>query len=246
MIASFGILNTLVPEDDHPWFGMPFPGVYVTDEAGIITAKLFENHLALRPTVEQLLRATRGQAIEPDLDRLPSPGEPPQEVVADVSVSLDPLAPGLQRDLTVRLRVPAGQHLYGEPVPNGMVATTVELDDGVIALAPVAPPTREHRLAGTGEVLHVFDGDSDGAVQIVMPFAVSGGVVDPEGTQTAKVSGRVLWQACDDHTCGLPQRHEFEFVLPVASMTTPHTRGVEEGQMDFAVHFQRMKERHAQ
>ena len=39
MIRRFGILNTLVPEDDHPWYGMPFPGVYVTDADGVITAQ---------------------------------------------------------------------------------------------------------------------------------------------------------------------------------------------------------------
>jgi hypothetical protein len=244
VIRRFGILNTLVPEDDHPWFGMPFPGVYVTDDAGIITAKLFENHLALRPTVEQLLRSTRGQAVEPDAGRLPSPAEAVQEVVAEVSVSRDPLAPGLQRDLIVRLHVPEGQHLQGEPVPSGMVATAVEFDEGVIALNPVVLASREHTLDGTGEVLQVYDGDRNGVVEIVIPFAISGGLVDPEGTQTATVAGRVLWQACDDHTCGLPQRHEFEFVLPVASMVTPHTRNVYEGQMDFAAHFQRMRERH--
>ena len=27
VITSFGILNTLIPPDDHPWYGLPFPGV---------------------------------------------------------------------------------------------------------------------------------------------------------------------------------------------------------------------------
>ena len=27
VIRSFGILNTTIEEDDHPWFGIPYPGV---------------------------------------------------------------------------------------------------------------------------------------------------------------------------------------------------------------------------
>jgi hypothetical protein len=34
-------------------------------------------------------------------------------------------------DLIVRFAVPAGQHLYGEPVPTGMVATSVEIEPDV-------------------------------------------------------------------------------------------------------------------
>ena len=36
VIRSFGILNTLISEDDHPWYGIPFPGVYVVDELSLI------------------------------------------------------------------------------------------------------------------------------------------------------------------------------------------------------------------
>ncbi len=34
VIRGYGILNTLIAEDDHPWFGIPFPGTYVTDSQG--------------------------------------------------------------------------------------------------------------------------------------------------------------------------------------------------------------------
>ena len=63
VIRSFGILNTPIPEDDHPWYGIPYPGVYITDAEGVITAKFFENNFTVRPGPEQLLAAVRGKEV---------------------------------------------------------------------------------------------------------------------------------------------------------------------------------------
>ena len=57
VIRSFSILNTLIDPDDHPWYGIPYPGTYVIDADGAITHKFFENNLAVRVGPEQLLRA---------------------------------------------------------------------------------------------------------------------------------------------------------------------------------------------
>ena len=55
IIRAFGILNTTIAEDDHPWYGIPYPGVYVIDGDGIIIEKFFENNFTVRPGAEQLL-----------------------------------------------------------------------------------------------------------------------------------------------------------------------------------------------
>jgi len=243
VIRAFGILNTLVPEDDHPWFGMPFPGVYVTDAAGVITAKFFENHLALRPTVQQLARAVAGDIIDDEL----VVGDPPGEIDVDVQMGLEPLSPGVQRDLVVTFRLPTGQHIYGEPVPDGLVATAIEFDDGVIALEPSAPPTTLHVLEGTGEELNVYEGDAVGTVRIHQPVAISGGMARHPGDSgpVARISGAVTFQACDDEACGLPQRVPFEFDVPIGAMVTPHPAEEGDGAMDVRKHFARMSERRA-
>ena len=63
VIRSFGILNTTIAEDDHPWHGIPYPGVYVTDADGIITQKFFENNFTVRPGAEQLVAAVQGLSL---------------------------------------------------------------------------------------------------------------------------------------------------------------------------------------
>lgn len=239
VIRSYGILNTLVPEDDHPWFGMPFPGVYVTNSDGVITSKFFENHLALRPTVEQLARAVQGDhTVAGELGA----ATPVDEVAVQVQVDERPIARGMQRDLQVTFRIPPGQHLYDAPVPEGLVATTVEFDEGIVALDPVAPATTELTLP-TGETLQVFEGASAGVMRYYAPFTVAGGMVLDDGMPVAVVSGVVRWQACDDQACGLPQEQRFSFELPLSAPVVPHFREVGEGQMDFAKHFARMSER---
>ena len=47
VIREFGILNTLISPDDpeqaagRGFYGVPFPGVYVTDESGVVSEKFF-------------------------------------------------------------------------------------------------------------------------------------------------------------------------------------------------------------
>ena len=45
-IREFGILNTLVQKDEIPFYGIPFPGIYLVDEQDIIQEKFFPRHLA--------------------------------------------------------------------------------------------------------------------------------------------------------------------------------------------------------
>ena len=54
VISDFGILNTLIDPNDHPWYGIPYPGTYVINGNGVITHKFFDNNLAVRVGPEQL------------------------------------------------------------------------------------------------------------------------------------------------------------------------------------------------
>ena len=109
VIRSFGILNTLIDPDDHPWYGIPYPGTYVVRAEGAITHKFFDNNLAVRAGPEQLLRAAQGQPMpESKADEAA-----PEEVQVRVALDGDDLAPMVQKDLAVRFSVPAGRHVRG-------------------------------------------------------------------------------------------------------------------------------------
>tara|TARA_Y100001970_G_scaffold137213_1_gene168848 strand:- start:9150 stop:10013 length:864 start_codon:yes stop_codon:yes gene_type:complete len=240
IIRAFGILNTTIAEDDHPWYGIPYPGVYVMDGEGIITEKFFENNFTVRPGPEQLLAALKGEQIN-----LLEKGEGDQEVKVEVTFEGDTLPAGITRQLVARFSVPEGMHLYGQPVPEGLVAASIQLEqelEGIVSYTPVAPETSALTLAGDGHTLQVYEGD----VVLRLPVAQNGRAIekDDEG-RWVRIAGKVQWQACDAEKCDIPQEQSFSFRLP-AAFTVMADMGPGEGRvpsMNGAQHFKKMTER---
>ena len=99
-------------------------------------------------------------------------------------------------------------------------------------------------LAGTGEVLHIFEGD----VTIRVPITHNGRSLQwrNDGSTYITVAGTVRWQACDDDVCHLPQAHRFELELPARPINMFERERPEDSErMDFRKHFAKMSERRA-
>jgi hypothetical protein len=242
VIRQFGILNTLISEDDHPWFGIPFPGTYVVNSEGLISHKFFENNLALRVGPEMLLRAAQGGAIEQSkIDR-----EPPAETMWDVYLDGDRLAVSVLKDLVARIEVPAGRHLYADPAPVGNVPVALVLDEDarIVTREAVKPESESLTLGGTGEVIEVYEG----VVELRLPITVNAdlGVVDTESHEIT-LAGELHWQTCDDQVCDLPRRERFELTVPLASVVVSELRSSADGvlvrSMNGLKHFERMTQR---
>ena len=235
IIERFGILNTLIAADDHPWYGIPFPGSYTTDTNGVITDKFFESNLVFRANADELRRAALGEKISI------APAGPASEVQVEAVFDGTELPVGILRNLIVKFRVPEGQHLYGEPVPAGNVATSVVLDEteGLVALEPKLPQTTRHVLAGTGETLQIFTGD----VVFTIPLTHNSRTLTAT-ERDLRVSGTIHWQACDDQVCHLPESKRFELTIPLAPINAPWNKPAEGTRpMDFEHHMRRMTER---
>ena len=240
VIRSFGILNTTIAEDDHPWHGIPYPGVYVTDDEGIITQKFFENNFTVRPGAEQLVAAVKGEEV--GLEERPATD---QEVEVDIEFEGNDLPVGITRQIVARFSVPKGMHLYQEPVPDGLVAASIELDDeaeGIVSYTLVAPETQPLTLGSDGHTLEVYEGN----VVLRLPIAQNGRAItkDDDG-RWVSVSGRVRWQACNDETCLVPDERAFSFRVPSA-FTVMADMGPGEGRvpsMNGAAHFKNMTDR---
>ena len=52
VIRQFGILNEQVTRNDALLYGIPYPGVYVTDEGGVLVAKFFHDSYKKRESPE--------------------------------------------------------------------------------------------------------------------------------------------------------------------------------------------------
>ena len=243
VIGSFGILNTLIPPDDHPWYGLPFPGSYVVSADGIIVAKFFEHNFAVRSGPEQMLAAALGQEFETGAA---SDEQPVDRVTAEVMVDGDRLPMGVTRHIVATFRVPDGQHLYREPVPEGLVAAAIELDDsdGILSYELLAPPTSTLTLAGSGDTVQTYERD----VVLRLPVAQNARQMqkDDDGRYVT-ISGQLRWQACDDVECFMPESMPFSFRVeagfPVLGDMGPGVGRVP--AMNGAQHFQRLIDRRA-
>lgn len=242
VIRQFGILNTLIGEDDHPWFGIPFPGTYVVNNEGFISHKFFENNLQLRVGPEMLLRAAQGEAIEHSkTDR-----EPPAETTWDVYLDGDRLAASVLKDLVARIEVPNGRHLYADPAPVGNVPVGLVLDEDpqIVTRDVVKPESESVTLGGTGEVIQVY---AD-AMELRLPISVNADLGRAE-TEPREITlaGELHWQTCDDQVCDLPRRERFKLTIPLASVVVSELRASADGvlvrSMNSLKHFERMADR---
>ncbi len=240
VIQSFGILNTTIAEDDHPWYGIPYPGVYVTDSEGIITQKFFENNFTVRPGAEQLIAAVKGDEFT--LEARPATGE---QVNVKIEFDGTDLPVGITRQIVAHFSVPEGMHLYKEPVPEGLVAASIELDhevEGILPYTMIVPETRPLTLGTDGHTLEVYEGN----VTLRLPIAQNGRAItkDDDG-RWVSISGTVRWQACDAESCLLPEEESFNFRVP-AAFTVMADMGPGEGRvpsMNGATHFKKMTAR---
>lgn len=243
VIRQFGVLNTLILEDDHPWHGIPFPGTYVIDTDGVITHKFFENNLALRVGPDVLLRAIGGEsqesiAADAELPDDAGPLEP------EVYLEGGRLATGVMCDLVAAFDVPEGRHLYAQPAPEGMVSVDLTVDDnpGLVVKNIQRPESEPHQLEGTDEVFQVHHG----RVELRLPVTVNSGMVKQATHGAVQISGQVVWQACDDAVCDVPQKRRFELSVPMAAATPPGMLAPKDYDgisANEAAHFQKMRER---
>ena len=212
VINEYGILNTEVPED-HRLYGMPFPGAYLTDAAGRIAQKHFKTNYRVRESAEVVIRGDLGEWYD-------SEGYPSATGGSAVSASLGSreLKPFSRIDLLVRIDLPDGQHAYGEPVPEGLVATSVTVTgpEELRADEPVMPSTRPLFVEGVGEELQVFEGD----IHIRVPLSYRNAEA-PDGGDTVPIGIEVRYQACDELVCFLPVEERLTLDAPLGGHLRP-------------------------
>ena len=249
VIRSFGLLNTLIDPNDHPWFGIPYPGTYILDEQGIITNKFFDNNLAVRVGPEQLLLAATGERLEVTVEpgahdqSLDSSNEMQSiepEVQVRVELDGEHLSSSVQHDLVAHFRVPPGRHVYAEPAPQGSIAVdlTLETDERIVTRALKRPLADHHRLLSTQEEFGVHHN----SFELRLPITVNNAL---GGADEITLRGELCWQTCDDEVCDIPKRQAFELTLPVSKAPANaigNTSGMEL-EPNAMSHFQKMTTR---
>jgi hypothetical protein len=246
VIRQYGILNDRVGPEDAILYGIPYPGVFVTDEDGVVVSKFFHDSYKKRDSPELLIDAALGRIEVSEEVPQAEGGDEEVRITAFVHGGKGTIRQGVRRELVVRFELAEGLHIYGEPVPDGMIPTKVELSGppGLVVEEPILPPTETLRLESMDVELPVWSG----TVDLRIPFHAVGELASetrPLDQDEVTLVLSVRTQACNDQVCLLPKSERFEIRVPLDVIDVPKLgmhmgHGQREAAFDGGPHIRRL------
>ena len=229
VIREFGILNTLISPDDpeqaagRGFYGVPFPGVYVTDENGVVSEKFFHRHYASRASAGTI----RDSALGEILARHEVPVVELGAEQVRISAFLSDPAMQFETESTVHVRfeLADGLHMYGRPLPDGYIASEVTVPDtpGLRVGAIRYPPTHPREFPLLGVTLNVYEGVVDVAIPVT-PDAEVFHASNPDRPDVVEVPLSVLYQVCSETICYTPRTETLSLTAPFQTLLSPGSR----------------------
>lgn len=247
LIRQLGILNFNVTPEQVPFHGIPFPGTYLLGEQGVITGKLFERNLSARHSGEAMIDSALGEILLGEDEPRDSSGDDDIKVSATFHGGKGTIKAAVVRELVVRFELAEGLHIYDEPVPQGMVATRIDINgpEGLNCGQVRKPPTHPLQLPGLDLELAVWEG----RVDFVIPLSIDDRVTDfmkDTAAEKLEFSVDIHYQACDDQVCHIPQSTTLHISVPISAYTAPsmlRMAAAEASSMDSAKHMKRLVRR---
>jgi hypothetical protein len=198
VIRELGILNESIPKD-NPFFGVPYPGTFVLNEQGVITAKYFEDDFRERYTSADILTRRFGVGTGP---RTEVQGK---QLKLEAGSSNLVVAAGQRVSLTLDIEMKPNMHVYA-PGVEGYIPIDWKMKESAAAAAHEVsyPASEKLHLAAIDETVPVYQDHFRFTRDITIaqddklrPALDSSGKFTVEGT--------LRYQACDDRVCYIPQ-----------------------------------------
>lgn len=209
IIRAFGILNDNFPKD-NPFYGVPFPGLYLIDQHGVVTAKYFEGDHRERFTAASILVHSFGEGVATR-----TVVETPH-LRLTYGASDKHLSAGGTTALIVDLDLKPGMHVYAPGVTGGYIPIDWRSPQSTAWLAdPVSYPASHNlRLEVIHETVPVYEGRlrllrnlTVGQEKEMAPALDSSGALTVEGT--------FRYQACDAKECYPPQNIPLKWTFQI-------------------------------
>ena len=216
VIKEFGILNTLI-EEDAALYGIPFPGVYVLDEEGLVSEKFFNRSYTTRNSAGSILNSALGEVLKPESG--PAVDYSSEQIkfsafLADPELKLEYVS-----TLYVQFQVADGLHIYADPLPGGFIPTTVTVAEtkGLTLGEPKYPPTQMKTFAALGVELPVYSG----VVNVAIPITANAEVLNwtlRDKPESIDIEIDVNYQVCSDTFCYLPKSEHLTMTVPLGPL----------------------------
>jgi hypothetical protein len=216
-------MNTLIRPDEGKhmrWHGIPYPGTYITDEAGIVVDKDFHQHHARRLSGRGLLHRVLGTLPEQHAD---APGATSEG--NDVTLTTSLVDPTLMLEvislLVCRLHIAAGQHIYAPGAPEGFTQATIEFHgEGLRFGEPAWPEPQQLNMTDLNIQVPVYEKE----VIVSVPVTATSELVrlgHGLDQSSAKITIVCTYQSCDEVSCALPATIETTFSVPLEELVEP-------------------------
>jgi Thiol:disulfide interchange protein DsbD, N-terminal/AhpC/TSA family len=220
-IRSLGLLNEHV-EEQHAHYGVqtrehhrgvPYPGIFILDERGVVVDKRFEQSYRTRPTAASVLEEGFGvPGVEPAVAASAETGE----IKVTTWLASATYRPYQKLRLGFSVVVASGLHVYGAPIPEGLTPLTVTVEPregfevGEVELPEPRLYEYEYATEGldapTDEPTFVYEGTVRGALSLAIV----------QNLGEIEVGVRVRYQACGDAVCYPPA--EVRLSLPLKGL----------------------------
>lgn len=207
-IRTYGILNTTVDETASS-FGIPFPGTFVVNPQGIVTARYFEDAYQERNSLASIM-----VELGNDIDV-------PATVVGGAHLNVTTFSTnrdvtiGTQFALVLDIEPGPNVHVYAPEVQGYKpVRLTIEPQPGIVVGDTTFPAAEDYYFEPLDEHVPVYQK----AFRIVQNLSIDRTPEDAVALRdmtTLTVRGLFEYQACDDNLCFNPQSIPLTWTLQV-------------------------------
>jgi peroxiredoxin len=200
VIRELGILNETTPTD-NPFFGVPYPGSFVLDAQGVITAKYFEDDFRERYTSADILAHQFGVQLQAARSEVEG-----KQLKLEASASNALVGAGQRVSLTLDIEMKPNMHVYAPGVEDNYIPINWKMKESDAAAAHEVsyPPSEKLHLAAIDETVPVYRDHFRLSREItIAQDAKLRPALNSSGKFT--VEGTLRYQACDDRVCYIPQ-----------------------------------------
>ncbi len=208
VIRNFGILNENIPSG-HMFYGIPFPGDYLIGTDLKVRDKAFQPDYQARPAASEVLLKNFGFSVGGPVVTIKA-----DDLLAVLTFSSGIAVPGRQLGIAVDFTVASGWHIYGQPIADNYVATSISFESEFVSEQSLnLPKPTPVEFKSLGEILPAYSGS----------FRATGSVLIRANLKPGdyKLKGTLRFQQCSDQICKLPDNIEFEVPIRIEAMLMP-------------------------
>lgn len=191
IIRAFGILNEQVPKDNMV-YGIPYPGTYLIDPKGVVTAKYFEDDYTERYTAGDILIREFGTAAGGEVNKAST-----KHLTVSSGASLTTVRGGQTIALVLDIDLQPGMHVYAPGVEGYIpIAWSLNPNESVKPGEVQFPKPEILRLEAINETVPVFTNH----LRLIREVTFA-----KKPLADFTLEGSLRYQACDDKLCYNPQ-----------------------------------------